>query len=546
MDGPVATEARQAYHIASIEVRRSARAILADRRQLTALAVVAAMLLPLGAVMVASTYTAGQRVATGFEVAVVPLARAQVTAWIASLSVLLSLRVIDRSGDADHADLLLTTVSPRVVASGLVLAEFVRIALIFGLPLVALVGAFALGAGTPLFAVTVVLGVLPVFALGLLGGFALGYAARLLLRRAGTGDGLPRAVLNGGFMVAVVLGVTYLLPNGPLAALRTLAPLGAVPVGPYADLLLAGDPFGVTPGAASAVAALVVFGSMPPLAVVVWWLAPRVWFGDGRADSRGDAETRRALFGTTTAPGLLSRTRTLRLVWWQWLRGLRAPSQFVHLTYFLFMTFPVLQIAIASPRGPVAPAFIGVLGALLAGGTFCLNPLGMEGAMLPAVLTAERPGRTLVRARVLAGTLVWLPLALVGVLVAGLWGVLDGRTVALLLVVTVVLTAFSATLALALGAFAPRFETVRAFGGVEAPTPTTVALLGHSFLTTVVAVFGVLAVVLPLVVDALGTSQRAELFAQVGGLALWGGVVLAASFACYRYAIRRLDAFVYE
>ena len=546
MGGVLATEARQASHIARVEVRRSARAILADRRQLTALTVVVAMLLPVGALMVASTYTAGQRVAAGLEIAVVPLARAQITAWIASLSVLLSLRVIDRSGDADHADLLLTTVSPRAVASGLVLAEFVRIFLVFGLPLAVFVGAFALGAGTPIFLVTVVLGALPIFAVGLLGGFSLGYAGRLLLRRVGTGDGLPRAVLNGGFVLAVVLGVTYLLPNGPLDALRTLAPLGAVPVGPYADLLLAGDPFGATPGVSSAVAVLVIFGAMPLLSGAIWWLAPRVWFGDQRADSTGEEGTRRARFGTTTAPGPLSRTRTLRLVWWQWLRGLRAPSQFVHLTYFLFMTFPVLQIAIASPRGPVTPAFVGVLGALLAGGTFGLNPLGIEGSMLPAVLTARKPGRSLVRARILAGTLVWLPLALAGVLVVGLWGVLGARTVALLLVVTMVLTAFSATLALALGAFSPRFETVRAFGGVEAPTPTTVALLGHSFLTTVVAVFGVLAVVLPLVVDALGASPRAELLTQTGGLALWSGVVLAASFACYRYAVRRLNTFVYE
>jgi hypothetical protein len=170
----------------------------------------------------------------------------------------------------------------------------------------------------------------------------------------------------------------------------------------------------------------------------------------------------------------------------------------------------------------------------------------MEGSMLPAVLTARRPGRTLVRARILAGALVWLPLALAGVLLAGLWGVLGASTVGLLVVLTVVLTAFSATLALALGAFAPRFETVRAFGGVEAPTPTTIALLGHSFLTTVVAAFGVAAVVLPLVVDTLGTTERTELLVQLGGLAMWGVVALAVSFACYRYAIRRLNTFVYE
>jgi hypothetical protein len=537
---------RQALRIARVEVVRSVRAIIADRRQLTALALVFAMLLPLAGLLLTSTYAAGQRVAAGVDVAIVPLARAQITAWIASLSVLLSLRVIDRSGDADHADLLLTTVSPRAVASGLVLAEFVRICVIFGLPLAAVVSAFALGASAPLLVPLVLLGAVPVFAVGLLGGFALGYTGRLLIRRVGTGDGLPRAVLNGGVVLFVFLGVTYLLPSEPVAALRALVPLGAVPVGPYADLLLVGEPFGATPGLRSAVAALLILGALPPLAGAVWWLAPRVWFGDPRADSGDSAENRRALFGTTTAPGPLARTRTLRLVWWQWLRGLRAPTQFVHLTYFLFMTYPILQIAIASPGGPVTPAFLGVLGALLAGGTFGLNPLGMEGSMLPSILTTPEPGRTLARARILAGTLVWLPLALVGVLAVGFWGVLDASTVALLVVVTVVLTAFSTTVALALGAFSPRFETVRAFGGVEAPTPTTIALLGHSFLTTIVAAFGFLAVLLPLVLDTAVTTGGSELFVQIGGVVAWAALLLAVAFSCYRYAVGRLNTFVYE
>lgn len=543
--GP-ATEGRQAVRIARVEVGRSVRAIFADTRQLTALALVLAMLSPVAVLVLGSAYTAGGRFAAGTEFAVVPLARAQITAWIGSLSVLLALRVIDRSGDADHADLLLTTVSPRAVATGLVLAEYVRVLAIFGTPLALLVAAFALGAGTPLLLATVLSGALPVLAVGLLGGFTLGYAGRLLLRRVGGAGGLSKAVLNGGLMIFVVLGITYFLPEDPVSALRALAPLGAVPVGPYADFLLAVPPFGATPGAASVLAAAVVFGAIPPLFGAIWWLAPRVWFGDPAADAGADSGEREARFGTTTVPGPLARTRTLRLVWWQWLRGLRAPSQFVHLTYFLFMTFPILQIAVTDPGGAVAPAFVGVFGAMLAGGTFGLNPLGMEGSMLPAVLTTPSPGRTLVRARILGGALVWLPLAVLGVVGFGLPGRLPTATVGLLVVATVVLTAFSCTLAVALGAFSPRFETVRAFGGVEAPTPTTVALLGHSFLTTVVAVGGFLAVLLPVLLAGGPVTGGSALTTQLAGLGLWSAVLLAVSFGCYRYAVGRLNTFVYE
>jgi len=546
MDGWPATERSRALRIAHIEVVRSVRAILADTRQLLALGIVLLLLSPLAALVLGSAYTAGGRFATGSEFAALPLARAQITAWIGSLSVLLSLRVIDRSGDADHADLLLTTVSPRAVATGLVLAEYVRVLAIFAVPLALTVSAFALGAGTPLLVVTVVGGALPVLAVGLLGGFTLGYATRLLLRRVGGGSRLSKAALNGGFMLLLVLGITYLLPEEPSVALRALVPLGTVPVGPYADLLLVGPPFGATPGAASVLAAAVVGGAIPPLFAAVWWLAPRVWYGDPGAEAEEGTGERRARFGTTTAPEPLARTRTLRLVWWQWLRGLRAPSQFVHLTYFLFMTFPILQVAVTNPGGAVAPAFVGVLGAMFAGGSFGLNPLGIEGSMLPAVLTTPRPGRPLARARILAGALVWLPLAVLGIAALGLRGRLPVTTVGFLVAVTVVLTAFSCTLALALGAFSPRFETVRAFGGVEAPTPTTVALLGHSFVTTVVAVVGFLAVLLPVLFPGGPTTGGSAHAAQLTGFCVWAGVLLAVSFACYRYAVGRMNAFVYE
>lgn len=542
----LATDGRQAVRIARVEVRRSVRAVLGDSRQLTALVAVLVVLSPVWLLFLSSVYAAGQRATTGLDVAVRTLARAQITAWLGSLSILLGLRVIDRSGEIDHADLLLTLVTPRAIVSGLVLAEYVRVVVIFGVPLLAVVGVFALGAGTPLLVVAVFVGALPVLAAGLLAGFTIGYAGRLLLRRAGRDAALSRAALNGGFVLLVVFGFTYLVPDDPSVALRSLAPLGAVPVGPYADFLLAAAPFGVTPGLPALLAAGILFASMPPLVGAIWWLAPRLWFDDPPAESSGGERERVTHLGTTAVPEPLARTRTLRLVWWQWLRGLRAPSQFVHLTYFLFMTFPILQLAASDPGGPVAPAFAGVLGAMLAGGSFGLNPLGVEGSMLPSILTTPDPGRTLVRARVLAGTLLWLPPTLLVVLGLGLWGRIPATTVAFLVAATLVLTAFSCALALALGAFSPRFETVRAFGGVEAPTPTTVALLGHSFVTTIVAVFGLLAVILPVAVDAGPFTGSPEVAVQLAGLALWAGVLLALSLACYRYAIHRLNTFTYE
>jgi hypothetical protein len=355
---------------------------------------------------------------------------------------------------------------------------------------------------------------------------------------------LSTTVVNVLVIVAVVVGMNLVAPQAlELSQLvRAMEPLGAVPVGPYADVLLLATPVAVPLGPESLLAVALVLGAIPVLLSVTWQLAPRVWYGDPAATVQEDdgGETR---LDRSTVPWLLSRTRTTRLVWWLWLRGSRAPSQFIHLTYFLFMTLPMIQTALVDPRGPILPIFVGVVGAFLAGGTFGLNPLGIEGSMLPAIATVPTPGRVLVRARMLAGLLLWGPLTVLLVAGLGLYSTLAVEDVAFAVAFTIVLSLFSATLALALGAFSPRFETVRAFGGVEAPTPTTVSLLGHSFLTTIVGVLGLAFVFGPAIYDRPPLVGRAELFAQVAGLAFWAVSLLFVGRICSRYAVRRLNTF---
>ncbi|MFB6206616.1 MAG: hypothetical protein ABEJ05_08850, partial [Haloglomus sp.] len=296
----------------------------------------------------------------------------------------------------------------------------------------------------------------------------------------------------------------------------------------------------------SAVAVGIILGAIPLLLVGTWHLAPRVWYGQPAASTRTDTEETRTRLGGAAVPSLLDRSRTTRLVWWLWLRGARAPSQFIHLTYFLFMTLPMAQTALVDPRGPILPIFVGVLGAFLAGGTFGLNPLGVEGTMLPNIVATPSPGRALVRARMLAGILLWSPVTLLSLVGLGLYSTLQVRDVLLAVALILVLTVFSATLALALGVFSPRFETVRAFGGVEAPTPTTVALLGHSFVTAIVTALGLGFVFGPDFYDRPPLVGTTELLAQSGGLVFWSLAVLAMSGICYQYAVRRVNEFTYE
>lgn len=536
--GRLRTDLRHARAIALTEARRTVRSILASRRQLLGIAFMLVAFSPAVVVLVTGAFAVGSRADGGTTLSVVALARAQVVAWVGTTTVLFGLRAVERAGSVDHPDLLLTTVRPRAVVTGLLLAEFLRVLAVFLPPLSLVVTAFALGADAALMVPVVLVGVLPLFALALLGGFAVGYLLKLGYRRVGS-TRLPGTGVGAVAVVVVAFWLHLLVPENPLRLARALTPLGAVPLGPYADLLLVGSPFQVSPGPDAALALVLALGTAGVLLAATWRLAPRVWYADPPAD---DDEGGRVAVGGV--PTLVDGRPTLRLVWWQWLRGLRAPSQFIHLAYFLFMSFPVAQLAVSNPRSPLVPVFLAVLGGLLAGGTFGLNPAGVEGSMLPTVLTSATPARNLVRSRLLAGSLLWVPPVLAVVVLLGGVGSLTAAETVLVAAFAVVFAGFSCAFALAVGLFAPRFETVRAFGGVEAPTPTTIALVGHSLVGGVVGFVGLVPIFLPRLLERLPSAMR--LLVQVSGLGLWAAVVGLVGYGCYRYAAGRARTFRYD
>lgn len=538
----LATDLRRGLAVAAVELRRSLRAVLSSRRQLLAFGFLLVAFLPAGLTFLSGSYAAGVRYSGGADAPVRTLARAQVVAWLGSTSVLFSLRMVERAGDVDHADLLLTTVSPRAVVTGLALAEYGRVTAVFGLPIALYVAAFAAGAGTPLMVPVVVLGLLPLLAVAVLGGYVIGYLARLAYARLGWGR-LSQTAVGLVSLGAFLVVVNGFVPADVSVVLEATAPLSAVPVGPYADLMLVGSPFDVSPGPAAGLAAGLLAGLGGTLLVTTWRLAPRVWYADPVLKEDGAAATRLRVGGV---PSPLSAVRTGRLVWWQLLRGARAPSQFVHLTYFLFMGFPVAQLALANPRSVVLPAYVGVLVAFLAGGSFGLNPIGVEGSVLPVLLTNPAPGRAVVRSRALAGLVVCLAVGLPVVVGLCWYSRQSAAETALLVAFVVVLSGFAAVLAPALGTFSPRFDAVRAFGGVEAPTPTTATMLGYALTTVLVAVVGLAALFVPAAIDRPPFVGPTERVVQAGALGVWTAVVGLAAALCYRYAVGRIDGFRYD
>ncbi|MCY4729047.1 hypothetical protein KY092_00580 [Natronomonas gomsonensis] len=528
------TDAAVAWTIARTETRRSLRALLSDRRQLAALGFAFLGMAPILVGALPSLYLTGNAVASGEVTLSTTVVRGQFVTTFAGLVGLGVIRALERASTVDHADYLLTAVSPRSLTVGLIGAEFLRTLGVLGPVFLVVYGPFLLGLGTPALGAVAVLATVPALAATLTLGYALGLLVRLAGRRFRVTR--RRGQLLGVLGAIVLVGGTFVATTEVIAFVQSPpSVLAAVPLAPYADLFVLGTPtappVGVETGLGIAVVcsltAVGVAASIP--------LSVRLWFGD--ANRRTDTADSRE---TVSMPGFLSGRPLGRAVFWLWLRGVRAPTGFVHLLYVVFATFPALG-SLAGAEEPLLwlpPVALGV-GALFAGAAFGLNSLGDEGAALPAVVLARAAGRTLVRARMMAGIALLLPPALILAVVAGVVGPMTLTTAALVVAFGVVLTGFSAALAVGLGTLIPNFESQRVFG-VEAVQPTPWAVFGHLFSVGVAALVGFLAIAVPHLLD---TSSVAIRILPVGAVSALLAVV---GFVCYRYAIRRVETFTYE
>ncbi|MFW5964066.1 MAG: hypothetical protein ACOCQM_04310 [Natronomonas sp.] len=530
----VRADAAVAWTIARTETRRSLRALLSDRRQLGALAVAALALTPVLVGAVPSLYLTGNAVATGEVTLSTTVVRGQFVTTFAGLVGLGVIRALERASTVDHADYLLTAVSPRALTVGLIGAEFLRTLGVLSPVLLVVYGPFLLGLGAPTMGAIAVFAAVPALAATLAIGYTLGLVVRLAGRRLRVTR--RRGQLLGILGAVVLVGATFVFTPEALAFLRSPpSVLAAIPLAPYADLFVLGTPnapaVGVETGLGIAVVcSLTVVGLAASIP-----LSTRLWFGDAnrRTDTADDE-------GTVSVPEFLSGRPLGRAVFWLWLRGVRAPTRFVHLLYVVFATFPALG-SLAGAETPLLwlpPVALGV-GALFAGATFGLNPLGDEGAALPAVVLAGTAGRTLVRGRMVAGIAPLLPPALIIAVVAGVVGPMTPVAAALVAAFGVVLTGFSAALAVGLGTLIPNFESQRVFG-IEAVQPTPWAVFGHLFGVGIAALVGFLAVGAPHLLDAPSVAVRVL---PVGVVSAVLGVV---GIVFYRYAVRRVETFTYE
>ncbi len=434
-------------------------------------------------------------------------------------------------------ELHLTTVPAQTLATGLLLAESIRWLLPIG-PSVIVVAAFAAGTRSLRTIAVAVCGTFLVVYASLLWGTVLGLAGRVAWRRV-LRLALPDAALYAIRTLAMVLifgpaGVfvgtrAAKLTDG--AGLAAVAPDGPppVPLGRYAEFFFFGTPLVDGPSVAAIVSAAAVVISIPLGAAATARVAPHLWYLDPprRSAERDGAGARAATTdfpakretgrrpGCRISAGYVPESIVRRTV--------REPGRSVHLLYHvvaagMLAAGGAFDLALLPTLLGQAAVFLGIW---FAGAAFGLNPIGEEDGMLSEIVLSEFPPHTFVRARILAGTLVGVPLVALGATLLSIGDFAAGAVVAAEFV-WIALTPASAAVGVGVGSLLPQSEA----GSVDVPTPDTLAILAHGTVTAVLAV-------------AAGGFAAGAYGLPVSAFGLVGVALLTALLVdlCYRYAV---------
>jgi ABC-2 type transport system permease protein len=524
---------RHGRRIARGEFVRSVRGYVRNKRRLAGLAVA---VLFFGSNFVVALPTAYALGLSARSIDAIPYFAPVATAVPPLLVALATLRTLERIGRIDAASLVLTVVHPRAVVVGLVGAELARLALWFGAPLAAVAAAFALGLGAPSLPLSAAAVGLPLLCWTAVWGYAVGMMLLWLFRRL---PSVRRVLKVGGLlaMAAVVVASQfasqYLVTEGTSIGEFVVV----APVVDYVALAFVGTPL-ARPASSGAVLVLVgLLGLTPVGLAVATRQASRLWFADEPARAAPPRPTTSS--GWLAAPPPFAWRTAGRVAWAVLVRARRHPQELAHLVMILFFLGPLgTTVASSDALGPlVAAAGVG-FGVYLAGATFGLNPLGDDRPQLPVLLLTATDTRTLVRGRSLAGLAVGVPVVVAVPLTSILVGTRPVHAVGFA-VVGCLMCLPAASVALGLGAAYPVYEE-REFWGTETVVPSTLVMMGYSFVVGGGTVIGLL--VTWYVLTGHLTLNPLPLAALGVYLALTVGV----SYGSYRYALRRYRRYTFD
>lgn len=527
---PSMRELRHGLGLLRVEMLRSWRKLTESRRRIVLGAVFVLLFLPSVWIWVTMAHGLGERsAADGLAVAEVLAPR---LGFLFAILAALELMRATRGEHPDGEDLLLTSSSPRAVSMGLALANAAKVLVPILVPLLVLSGAFALGADALTLLVTVPLLLVPLLVASSLLGSSIGHGLLLLGVRVPV---LYRATKGIGFLA--FLGIFFLgfdtawrsTSSGP-----TIPTLG-LPLEGYVDVMLLGSPLSTELGWKAATSLLVVVAAVPLLLSLNAEVQRRLLY----AEPPGKREKRVGHRTGLSPRGPFSGSREGRVAWTLWVRSVRAPVRLSHLTFLLFFVAPVIPGIVLEGVVLGSVLIASCVGIAFSGLAFCLNPVGEEGDVMSVIVLSRAPGAVLVRGRALAGLVIGAPLAVSGVVVAAWVGSGSLPLTAAAALFAASLCLFSSASASAIGAFAPQFESAKAFGNVKVVQPRPLALVLFVFLLTVPGAVGatplVLAVHGPL---SIATGSLGAVMVSV--------VALGIGFGGYRYASGRLDSYTVD
>lgn len=427
--------------------------------------------------------------------------------------------------------LVRTAVPPRAVVYGRLTSELTQTMVFVVLPAVLLLPLVAIGARNPVPAVLLLLGLVPplfssAFAGRLLGG-GLAFANRWFAVSAWTKGAVLLAATAAAYL-GTQMWLESVFPDSSVAAteagLPTIVP--GAPLQAYASVVLA--PLGAQVQPLGLVVGAVLVAAVPfTLAVTVRfesWLLQREPEADRHEPAHAD-ESRpvAAPFGATSST---------QVAWRYLLRTRRDPAMLAHLFPIFVGSLGILSTAMTDLDTALwlAPGTVVIIGAALAGGAYCLNPLGDDRDQLPLVLTSTGSTAMLLRGRALAGLTL-------GMLFA--WGLAvplelaDGsvtHTVALALFAPVLLLAGAGT-ALGMGTLLPKFER-SGYLNVERSHPSLIVSVGYMLGSIPVGIIG-------LVLFPAAVSDPS--IVHLTALGTYVLVIGAIGLSGYAAAVRRFD-----
>lgn len=521
----VRANVKQAYHNRT-----------ATRRKRILVLVGTVAFLPVIGLLLLGAYAAGETAAMANSTALRDLARWMLPVILVMIAAHGALLITDQLLEFGAQRLLLSIVANRTLALALLCNTVVQIVLTLGGPLTVLFAAYGIGAGSPLAGVVGCLITLGFILAGLLVGVVCGLLGRLALYHVAiSADSreLYGTVMKLGFFIVLgaggaIAGATLGRSEVETSGLTAIAPTGAppLPLGYAADWLFIGTPLLDSLGLTALLSGVFILTLIPASIGAIVRVTPSLWYTDPtRPDEITTVDTRPSFLQggrfhlagrlAVVVEGLLRRAR-------------RQPQRFAFLAYHLFFLTSVGVSLLVNSQVPVVIVSAGgllIFGLWVAGAGFCLNPLGEEGAMLSQLILSSTSSRTIIRARVVAGTLIATPLVIAGSVLLGM-SVLSLFQTAVLAAYWLGLVPVSAGLALGVGTLLPATESRELLDTIEMRAPELLAIIYHGVLMLLFVVAGTWIIA--------GVSDVA---AQIAGAITLAVAAFVTGHGGYRFAV---------